>query len=367
MGALPDIRNQLPLISVLVLFVGCWVLWGSAQFGRTAEFDGIDATIDANDLSIGSLADGPADEALRTWRQAVAKELTPHVPLPPQRLLLPPMPADAKKRTCDLLILVLSKDRSSGPDAAERRQSVRMGWGSYLRSQICVPCQQHRVRVLFVADTGDDTHAMDLHAEASRMGDVAVINGLDEQPRPLRLLTSIAYAVAFFEFRLLLRVQDDAWVFMDRLLERLSPSLWNVRYLYGGFFPQLLDMSERSHPGDDAYVRSTGLSMFPRYAKGTSFLLSRDVCEFLVQRRQAHWLMLSREDRSLGLWLHIMNYTRARLSFWSGKVAADPSRAACGPFQDKALVYQPVTLRRAHDIWKAYNTGRGACSNPPES
>lgn len=235
----------------------------------------------------------------------------------------------------DLIVIVPSHASLD----AEKRTAIRDSWAQYLNESVnCTPCQNWTVKVLHIV--GQEGDAEKVEAEATEFNDMGILaefaqlsyHGLAEKTQ-----RSIRYALEHFKFRLLLKVDTDSWVFMDRLLtlleqRHLFEGNATLPGIYAGNFKQGTNVRADNWEGN-LYSSITGSKVYPVHAKGAGYLLSPDLCEFIAGMGAATedtsgapkwgedygWAPVPRlfnlpsEDVSVGFWLQAVNHTKVEM------------------------------------------------------
>jgi len=238
----------------------------------------------------------------------------------------------------DLMIVVPSHSVLD----ADRRQVIRETWAQYLNKTAvnCTPCASHEIKLLFVVGKGDEKA---IAAEIKEHDDVGLLEDFAQPEHggdSEMTQRTIRYAIEHFRFKLLLKVDTSAWVFMDRLVNFLDDQhLFEVNAsvpgVYVGNFagPQAPALRDDSSL-DEVFFSLTGSSFYPMYAKGAGFLLSPDLCEFISGMGAASedtsgaptwgaeygWAPVPRlaslphDEVSVGFWLLPVNHTKVHMS-----------------------------------------------------
>jgi len=235
----------------------------------------------------------------------------------------------------DLLVVIPSNVKN-----VEKRQGIRDSWAKYLDAAgRCARCSSARtVKIVFGIGQASEPDATSLAFEQQAFGDVAVLEVPPGQDFYRNLATKvqscIAFAVRNFRFGLLLKVDTDSFVFMDRLLPLLeSQQLFQKDGeegpgIYGGAFQSNARPDET--PGgkwaDRTYRLMTGHDLFPKYARGAGYLLSPSLCRYIAGILEAqpdsedtwaglpHLQALPNEDVSVGFWLEPVVHRKVELA-----------------------------------------------------
>lgn len=237
----------------------------------------------------------------------------------------------------DLLVIIPSSVKE-----LDKRVAVRHSWGKYIDSfGHCKRCNSSRtVKILFgVARPaeGDAGMVEQVEKEIEVFGDLAVLN-LGGQADHYRNLTTkvrsfLEYALQHFRFGLLLKVDTDSFVFMDRFLsmaeqKKLFHPDTNSTNIYGGAFQSGArpDENPAGKWVDRTYRKLTGHELFPKYARGAGYVLSPPLCRYIAEGLPGRdsgdgdaWAgfpelqPLPNEDVSVGFWLEPIVHAKVEL------------------------------------------------------
>lgn len=254
----------------------------------------------------------------------------------------------------DLVIVI----PTHGKKDVERRNAIRSSWEQYPAADRCEPCKRHTVKVLFVA--GQEGDKREMEEENAKFGDLAVLPDFGQfqfyTHRAEKTQRSLRYALDHYRFKLLLKSDTDAWVFMDRLLDFLDKhKLFEHRDdapgIYGGNFQLGKNVHPVTNPHakwyDNVYTQDTGMYVYPTHAKGAGYLLSPDLVEYVAEmgastdppaaglvQGWAHMPKLEdlpSEDVSMGFWLQAVNHTKVDMP-------VSIAQSACTTDRNKDLV-----------------------------
>lgn len=233
----------------------------------------------------------------------------------------------------DLLVIIPSTVKET-----EKRIAIRHSWGKYVDLEgHCERCRSNRtIKILFgvARPEGEDRS---IENETEIFQDLALLN-LDQQADHYRKLTlkvrsCIEYAVQHFRFSLLLKVDTDSFIFMDRFLllaekkKLFGQEFGNPTNIYGGKFlhNHKPNASLASKWTDRTYGKLTGLEYFPAYAHGAGYILSPSLCRYIAEGLSEHaaksdaWAAfpelqpLPNEDVSVGFWLQPVVHTKVEM------------------------------------------------------
>mmetsp|Transcript_22953 Transcript_22953/g.48789 ORF Transcript_22953/g.48789 Transcript_22953/m.48789 type:complete len:363 (-) Transcript_22953:62-1150(-) len=276
----------------------------------------------------------------------------------------------------DLMIIVPSHGRLD----ADRRMAIRESWGQYLNASVnCTPCQNRSAKILFVVGTEGDPKEME--AEKSRFGDMGTLVDFGQfrydSGRAEKTQRSIRYALEHFKFRLLLKVDMDSWVFVDRLIEFLEEHhLFEYNASMPGIYAgNFLGRTDSALAGDPSSRDRTD----PPHADGAGYLLTPDLCEFISGMGapsedmsgapkwgdEYGWAPVPRlwslpnEDASVGLWLEPVNHTKVSMPVSDHNIACDGHSRV---LEEHILIdryVQPEQMRRR---WRAYLESGDPCA-----
>lgn len=281
----------------------------------------------------------------------------------------------------DLMIVVPSHSTHE----ADTRAAIRESWGQYLNKTAvnCTLCERHDVKLLFVV--GEEGNETEIASEVDDFKDLGVLEDFSQPEHggdAEMTQRTIRYAVEHFKFKLLLKVNTQSWVFMDRLLKFLEEDgLFEINasepgYYVGNFAgpptPALRDDASL----DETYFASTGSKIYPMYAKGGGFLLSPDLCEYISGMGAASedtsgapkwgaeygWapvprlMSLGRDDVSVGLWLLPVNHTKVQMPVGIGN-------EGCSGFHSSSLIIDHhVDADGMRDRWRNFMETGNICA-----
>lgn len=235
----------------------------------------------------------------------------------------------------DLLVIIPSNIRES-----DKRAAIRQSWGKYIDPLgHCKRCKSNRtIKIIFGIGRPTDEDKL-IENETAFFQDLALLN-LDGQSDHYRNLSTkvrscIEYAVHHFRFALLLKVDTDSFLFMDRFLSLAEQKKLfgdsdhsNMTNIYGGAFQN--DARPDENPAgkwvDRTYRKLTGHELFPKYARGAGYVLSPSLCRYIAQGLPEHdsgkgddWATfpelqpLPNEDVSVGFWLEPVMHEKVEL------------------------------------------------------
>jgi hypothetical protein len=311
----------------------------------------------------------------------------------------------------DLLVIVPTHGKSD----LVKRQAIRDSWAQYLNRSAapnCSNCRNKTTKILFVV--GTEGGLTDMKKEADEFKDVGILENFGQEQYGFKSAEktqlSIRYAVEHFKFRLLLKVDSDSWVFMDRLLAILDREhLWGTENgtalgIYGGHFYGGQDKSAASTSDavsdgqdksaastsdavsdgqnksaaltsdavSDAVMALTGTHSLPPHAAGAGYLLSPDLCEYIAdmgapselvrdgdkhRKRDGFWAPYPRlatlpdEGTAVGFWLMAVNHTKVSLPVSSAKMDCDST-----------IIDHPVTTDEMLRRWRSYTELGNPCT-----
>lgn len=230
-----------------------------------------------------------------------------------------------------------------------QRNAIRKYWTEYVDSNgNCKKCNSKRTsKLIFLVGQADGE---EVKKEIAEKSDIAVLTGLTKEMDFYRNLTakvknSIRYAVQNFKFSLLLKVDTDSFVFLDRLLDQAERSdmFHNAGDtkpgIYAGKF--FLDAQPVETEGkrwtDTDYRKVTGMQTFPTYACGAGYMISQNLARFIANQQDEadmamalkesssqnaeddHWIRMPQlqdlvnEDVSVGFWLQPVAHQKVHI------------------------------------------------------
>jgi len=286
----------------------------------------------------------------------------------------------------DLLVVI----PTHGKKDVVKRQAIRDSWAQYLNGSVnqgCSVCINKTSKLLFVV--GTEGGLEDMNKEADEFKDMGVLKDFGQETYGLnnaeKTQRSIRYAVEHFKFRLLLKVDSDSWVFMDRLFSFLDQErLWGNENgtalgIYGGDFYTTGAHNISAAPTSDAIMALTGSHSLPPHASGAGFILSPDLCKFIADmgapsekqqddiklgKKEGFWAPHPRlaslpvEDAAVGVWLMAVNHTRVSLPVSSAKMDCDAGSVAVS----STIIDHPVTTDEMLRRWRSYTKLGNPCT-----
>ena len=198
-----------------------------------------------------------------------------------------------------LLVLVHAK-----ADDRTRRDAIRQTWVSDYRGLLTPPVQY---RFVVGADRLGLDQLKQLLAEAERFGDMMILDDIPDSEASLtsRTLDSFSLSLQQFQFKYILKCDDDTFVDLGRVASELQRRQYHARFYWGFMMGHNRIHSYGRYREDDWSVCDHYLP----YAAGGGYVVSRDLVELLAQNR-AHLKRYKCEDVSLGAWLAPYNIER---------------------------------------------------------
>jgi len=262
------------------------------------------------------------------------------------------------------------------PDETEKREGIRHSWAPNLDSHgHCTSCNSSRtVKILFMAASNDrisadeDTVLLKFDNADDKWGNL-----------PTKLRHACSHAVKHYRFSLLLKVDSDSFVFMNRFFKFADQhDLWRAADdprpgIYGGDFstgtteaPIEKDNNKWAEPD---YTKLTGKKYFPWHAKGAGYLLSPSLVKFIAYAQQmpagqvadphedqlVDLLALHNEDVSVGFWLQPVLKERVDM-----KVANEPQ----GCQERDAVIDHRVSPALARFRFEQFAAHGDECTEP---
>ena len=182
----------------------------------------------------------------------------------------------------------------------EKRMAIRHSWGKYVDLDgHCKRCGSNRTIKILFGVPRPEGQDRSIENETEIFQDLALLN-LDQQADHYRKLTTkvrscIEYAIQHFRFSLLLKVDTDSFIFMDRfLLSAENLKLFghggHPTNIYGGKFlhNHKPNASLANKWADRTYSKLTGLEYFPAYAHGAGYILSPSLCRYIAEGLSEH-------------------------------------------------------------------------------
>ena len=198
-----------------------------------------------------------------------------------------------------LLVLVHAK-----ADDRTRRDAIRQTWVSDFRGLLNPPVQYRFV-------VGGDRLGLDLVkqllSEAERFGDMIILEDVSDSHLSLtqRTLDSFSHVLENFQFKYILKCDDDSFVDLPRVATELQRRQYHARF-YWGF---MMGYNHIHFYGHYAEHEWTLCERYMPYAVGGGYVVSRDLVQLLVTNKP-HLKQYACEDVSMGVWLAPYNIER---------------------------------------------------------
>eukprot|EP01026_Neomeris_dumetosa_P059757 TRINITY_DN5591_c0_g1_i1.p1 TRINITY_DN5591_c0_g1~~TRINITY_DN5591_c0_g1_i1.p1 ORF type:complete len:418 (+),score=41.99 TRINITY_DN5591_c0_g1_i1:256-1509(+) len=210
----------------------------------------------------------------------------------------------------------------SGRQNQEQRQAVRDSWSNDCQSLEAVKCQfilSNHSQSLF----NNQTKVNDsLTLENEEYGDMVFLNAEEGYTNlAYKTLELFQYVTKYYNVSFLLKTDDDAFVFPDRLynyLLKFCPSTVcpEERLFIGSERRGSEVVLKASDPHGDKwenyeFYKHTGVGTYLPYMLGGGYILSGPVLDVLVYTYEKTGLIFTKmEDASVGLWLGGMDVRR---------------------------------------------------------
>lgn len=233
-------------------------------------------------------------------------------------------------------------------------------------------CKSNRTtKVVYVV--GEEGDLSKTEAEMKKFGDVEILPGYAQKyysDRARKTQLSIRLVVERYQFALLMKSDTDSFFFLDRLLPFFEANhmFWDVQSdsgtsIYAGDFSGTgaKPITKKGHKWEDQiYTNRTGMSVYPRHAKGPGYVLSPDLARYIAElsetlpccRKWAYAKVrtLPSEDVSVGFWLFPINYTSIYMDI---RLAEECS--------DKILLDHYVKPEEMRARWQRYKASQQWC------
>ncbi|KAF2349354.1 Glycosyl transferase family 31, partial [Trinorchestia longiramus] len=187
-----------------------------------------------------------------------------------------------------LVILILS-----APKNFKLRNVIRQSW-----------LKEESKDCLHYFAIGTDGLSEDLNvtiqSEQKRFSDMLLLQNLEDSYHSLtqKLLSSLVFLRDNINYRFVLKVDDDSYVQLDKLLFELKAIPYKLRVYWGFFDGRASPMKKGSWKEENWLLCDRYLP----YALGGGYVLSHDLVEFVASNSK--WLQLyNNEDVSLAVWL----------------------------------------------------------------
>ena len=198
-----------------------------------------------------------------------------------------------------LLVLIHAK-----ADDHTRRDDIRQTWLVDFKGLLNPPVQYRFV-------VGGDRLGLELVnqllAESERFGDMIILDDVTDSQLSLtsRTLESFSHVLDNFQFKYIMKCDDDTIVDLPRVATELQHRQCHVRF-YWGF---MMGHNRIHSYGRYAELEWSLCDYYLPYAAGGGYIISRDLIQLLV-RNKAHLKKYICEDVSVGAWLAPYNIER---------------------------------------------------------
>lgn len=204
-------------------------------------------------------------------------------------LKAPPLP---KKRTF-LLVGVFSTGNNF-----KRRMALRRTWMQY------EAVRSGNVLVRFFTGLHKNEHVnMELWREAQLYGDIQLMPFVDYYTLiTLKTISICIFGTKIVPAKYIMKTDDDAFVRIDEVISSLKKSN-SDGLLYG-----LISFQSSPHRDKDSkwFIsrKEWPFDMYPPWAHGPGYIISRDIAKFVVRGHQELTLQLFKlEDVAMGIWI----------------------------------------------------------------
>ncbi len=207
-----------------------------------------------------------------------------------------------EKTKCFLFAMILSTAMSKS-----RRDAIRSTWMTEIAASPGLP----KVIVKFVIGTlsSSPDELQLLEQEQNKFGDLMLMKNLEDSFGNLtrKVLWSFVQIDQSYQFKYLLKADDDTFVRLQILVNELAQREFHTR-LYYGFFTG--DSKPLIREGDRYSETNWHLcDLYIPYALGGGYILSHDLVSRIVVNADG-LKMFNAEDVSVGLWLSAFDVDR---------------------------------------------------------
>ncbi|XP_053205182.1 beta-1,3-galactosyltransferase 6-like [Panonychus citri] len=204
----------------------------------------------------------------------------------------------SQKQEIDLVILIMS-----APGYKDRRDAIRESWINLIGSN-------RSIKYYFVMGTqsGGNLVLEHLKKEQEKFNDIIIFpHILDSYSTlSLKLLESLRWTYSRFNYKFILKVDDDSFVRIDKLYDELKSKKADSRTLYWGYFNGDANIKRQGKWTEDNWFLC---DKYLPYALGGGYVISHSLVKYIVTN--SHLLSLyHNEDVTLGVWLAPLNITR---------------------------------------------------------
>lgn len=193
---------------------------------------------------------------------------------------------------------------SSSPDHTSQRAAIRKTWMQYLSSTETLITDSRKANTdvrFFIGEVYDLQVDEALKAEAVEFGDITRLDFHDSYENlTIKTVKMFGYA-RDHSFQSMFKTDDDSFVRLDRLWERID-STRNLRNYYAGHcsrdFPVNTDPQSKNYMGDTY----PGHETLPLLCHGGGYLVGNTLFSYILDN-QKNLVMHRNEDVAVTLWL----------------------------------------------------------------
>ncbi|XP_015792046.1 beta-1,3-galactosyltransferase 6 [Tetranychus urticae] len=202
-----------------------------------------------------------------------------------------------QKQDTDLLILIMS-----APGYKDRRDAIRQTWVNLIDDRL--------IKYYFVIGThaGSKLVLEHLRKEQEDFKDIIIFPHIDDSYSTLsqKLLESLKWTYSRFNYKFVLKIDDDSFVRVDALYDELKTKKSDHRTLYWGYFDGDAPVKRQGKWTEDNWFLC---DKYLPYALGGGYVISSSLVKYIVTN--SHLLSLyHNEDVNMGVWLASLNITR---------------------------------------------------------
>ncbi|XP_046668252.1 beta-1,3-galactosyltransferase 6-like [Homalodisca vitripennis] len=196
-----------------------------------------------------------------------------------------------------LLVIIIS-----GADNVIQRTAIRETWGLLNKDYA-------DVQYFFIIGSHgmSDEKISKLKKEQIKYNDLFLLSVTDNyKTLTIKLLHSFVWFDTEFNFKYILKCDDDSFVLIPKVVNELQNNLAQYEHLYWGYF------DGRAHVKQMGKWKETNWFLcdhYLPYALGGGYVLSRSLVHYIRQNQHLLGTYLS-EDVSVGTWLSPLNITR---------------------------------------------------------
>ncbi|GAB6024486.1 Beta-1,3-N-acetylgalactosaminyltransferase 2 [Chamberlinius hualienensis] len=185
-----------------------------------------------------------------------------------------------------------------------------------------------------------------LSEEVQMYGDIQLVDVVDVYRNlPIKLLEFLVSSVDSYQFRYFLKVDDDTFVHLDRVIHQLQLSR-SFEFTWFGSFRCNWVVQRFGKWKECAYSSA----VYPCFACGSAYLLTQDIIRWLVNNKEI-LKTFQGEDVSMGIWLTALPIDIKQDDRWQCTDGCKETSFSKGQ----------LSLKELENTWKCFKTYNEVC------